>query len=1262
MPAYYKKALFAKFIILTLLMSIIGAGKAYAWVGDGVSTLKGTQTTAPTSSTNPNQSTAYAVEWSTSEFDSAYYSHDPGGANPERLTVDETGDFLVSVTFPMSSALVRSQVEAEVYVNGTAYTGTIGGSSYIRNNGGHAEASDHVAALLTGLGTADYIEVFVRETGISGTVSIDGEISLYVEHISSSRTVFNGTATQTNAPSSPTNLNQLTAYELEWAEDRKDSGFTHSDVTNPEDIQLDGSGYYLVYVNVPIYDSSATDRQNPRIIVQLGGVIVNGGYGAQGYLRDQSTYNNDSSVHWSGVVVAGSDSQVLTVQTQQEAAAGTTTVPAGKEASIYIEKLSDTTPGMIFVRGNDLTTGTDWDVTPAGYVEWEFSDFKDTTYFTHSTLSQPQDVEVEIAGDYLLAYNDAMTSATARAANRITVEVNGTPVSGAETKTHYMRQTGGHQESSASLVYLLEDLSPNDVINIGTEREAANATTNDNEDSLLFLQYRGRSSSYTSQLHYRWRDDTVDLNGTGGWLAALDTVYDSASRNTTYRLRVESANVGGSAEGSGRTYELQYGVKSTTCAAIGSWIGVDDSGDVIDMVASANITPDGESTTSSILANGEGYTFVNGRGHDVTDTTASIGGLSSRNFTELEYSLEPTNSAPYGTTYCFRLYDTTAGATLDNYDNYAELTVDQPFIEQFHYRWRDDTTDLNTGGGWITDEDSDPSYEISVGDTYRLRMEIANTGSIAEGTGNTYEIEYGKLATTCAAVSSWTGVADAADDWDMVDTTYINPDGETVTPGLLANNETYTFFSGRGHDVTDITGTLGPISPSNYTELEFSFNATASSSPGATYCFRLVASDGDLENYNFYPTLTVEGGFKVQKIMGSITGTLSQTETIPDPITSLENAFLMFDFTGANSADNLPQEGTCTAYISSTSQVTVEKSSTSGTCQYAIYVVEALKNEFRVRGRGSITLGTTELSDTGPANNLGSIIDTGRVFIPGMARSDGNVNDEWRETYSTLELTDPTTVTATRGDNTGTDTTSISRYEVVEFLASGVSIQTGEADLTNLTTTDQTITLGTTVDTTRSFAYATFRHLDDGLAQTSVRMWLSASDTLSFDRNTSTANLDSYARWWVIEFPSGGVSVQRNTGSTSANDIIDISIPTPVEVSRSFPTFYGSNSGTGNAFPRGRYTSNLVDDSNVQYVCGYSGNTFAYAWQVVDTSGLIADQYNFVQNDFEFFETANSVTLTNNWPPGDGEDLLENEVLTQIPASNETLALGDQIR
>jgi hypothetical protein len=75
--------------------------------------LQGTQTT---SSTNINQA-PFAIEWSSSAFDPVYFDHSTL-ANPEELRVNVAGNYFVSVTVPMTSAVQRACVQAEIRVNG----------------------------------------------------------------------------------------------------------------------------------------------------------------------------------------------------------------------------------------------------------------------------------------------------------------------------------------------------------------------------------------------------------------------------------------------------------------------------------------------------------------------------------------------------------------------------------------------------------------------------------------------------------------------------------------------------------------------------------------------------------------------------------------------------------------------------------------------------------------------------------------------------------------------------------------------------------------------------------------------------------------------------------------------------------------------------------------------------------------------------------------------------------------------------------------
>lgn len=177
---------------------------------------------------------------------------------------------------------------------------------------------------------------------------------------------------------------------------------------------------------------------------------------------------------------------------------------------------------------------------------------------------------------------------------------------------------------------------------------------------------------------------------------------------------------------------------------------------------------------------------------------------------------------------------------------------------QLHFRWRDDTTALNTDGGWLAAEDSNGISDLSKGATYRLRMGVANASGSTEASARTYELQYGQ-GTDCAAISTWTGVGDSStDDFEMVDSSNITSDGQATT-ALLSNSEGYTFLAGEGRDTADTTGSIGPLASNYYTELEYSFRPTDNAITGKDYCFRLydTANTETLPSYFLYPQITL---------------------------------------------------------------------------------------------------------------------------------------------------------------------------------------------------------------------------------------------------------------------------------------------------------------------------------------------------------------------------------------------------------------------
>ncbi len=452
-------------------------------VGAGVAWLSATSTTY---GKNLNQVSSYALVWSDSDYDTTKYFHSTS-TNATRLTIKESGDYFLALNIPMireDANSSRTRIEAEVRVNGSKADIGVARSSYIRNyNSRNNQASDNLHILLKDLSANDYVEVYVH--GITTVDAGDSVIiydlaTLYLEKVDD-KTVFFAKGTETT---NSTNLND-TAYEVKWdTEVRKDSGFTHSESANPEDITLDDAGYYLVFVNIPL--SGAVTRANVIGKVLLDGTKIDGGVFKQGYIRNTES-DTDSSIHFAGVVHSTSSNQILSISTEAEAGAGTVTVGADK-ATIYVQKISsdDSYLGL----GTELSSGTDWNQVGPVSILWQTDDLIDTNTFTHSTASNAHQITVKKSGDYFLTYNDSLTAGSGRPNPIINILVNGSEVSGAQVKSHYIRAYGGHNESSAGMTFLLKSLSANDVVSVTTKRETDTDTVDDNDYAMFFLNYR----------------------------------------------------------------------------------------------------------------------------------------------------------------------------------------------------------------------------------------------------------------------------------------------------------------------------------------------------------------------------------------------------------------------------------------------------------------------------------------------------------------------------------------------------------------------------------------------------------------------------------------------------------------------------------------------------------------------------------------------------------------------------------------------------
>ncbi len=493
-------------------------------VADGLAVVCGSETTI---GQELNNSTSAGIVWNDTSYDSNYYSF--SASDPTKLTVQANGDYLLSLTFPMERTDTnnsRTRIQAEIRVNNAKQDIGVARSSYIRNAGNHSESSNHLHVLLPNLQNGDEIEVFTQAitTVDSGDhVQVTDQTCLAAEFIETNQVTFAGTATQTT---SGTNLNQTEAA-LEWNETRKDSGYTHDNGSNPQDIILANSGNYLVLVNVPMEGDNS--RQNLLGKIKLDGNTISGGEFKQGYIR-RSESDTESSIHWAGVVTTTSSDQVLNITTEQEANGSTVDV-GGEQATLFIQRLPS--DNLYIGQGNDLTNGNNWNPSSPGIIQWSSDVEIDTTVFSHDTGSSSETITIQEDGDYYLTLNTALTSSSGRPNAKVNLLINDTPYPGAETKTHYIRGGNGHDESSASLAVLLPGLSANDTVSLEVSREADSDTLDDTTDALLMIWKKESSDTPAHFLE-------VVENTTSDWIDGFCIEFEITNNgpNPTYNWMI----------------------------------------------------------------------------------------------------------------------------------------------------------------------------------------------------------------------------------------------------------------------------------------------------------------------------------------------------------------------------------------------------------------------------------------------------------------------------------------------------------------------------------------------------------------------------------------------------------------------------------------------------------------------------------------------------------------------------------------------------
>jgi hypothetical protein len=198
----------------------------------------------------------------------------------------------------------------------------------------------------------------------------------------------------------------------------------------------------------------------------------------------------------------------------------------------------------------------------------------------------------------------------------------------------------------------------------------------------------------------------------------------------------------------------------------------------------------------------------------------------------------------------------------------GNTTILNDELTQDHYHWRNDDGSETTASSATLGIEDTPIPAILQASPIRLRLGISNQGSLSSP-ATVFRLEYATAAPTCNDAVGWqtVGVGEA---WNMFDSSNVangaNTTDISVASGGVTNERT-SFLAANGgvRDTTPDTGSLS-LTATQFTELEYSIVATASSTEGASYCFRVSNAGEPLFRYRAFPKITVSADVSISTL------------------------------------------------------------------------------------------------------------------------------------------------------------------------------------------------------------------------------------------------------------------------------------------------------------------------------------------------------------------------------------------------------------
>ena len=262
-------------------------------------------------------------------------------------------------------------------------------------------------------------------------------------------------------------------------------------------------------------------------------------------------------------------------------------------------------------------------------------------------------------------------------------------------------------------------------------------------------------------------------------------------------------------------------------------------------------------------------------------------------------------------------------------------------------------TASGSGASWAAAEDT-LLNGLAKSTTQRLRIETSNVGASAGSVLYRLQVSEPNPA-TCVGAATWTRI-DLSTHWNMVASTYFADADPTSNISGLTDANT-TFVAGALKESTDET--LGiTLSGTEFTEIEYTLQATASATDGALYCFRLTNA-GTATDFTYteakYGQVTLAGvnNFLVEAAGGGNIAT--QTGLVPFNIQITARDYLNSTLSSFTGTVNITSTGTLFAGGGTTASFTAGVLSS---------------HSVTISDSGSFTITATETAASGTSNSF----------------------------------------------------------------------------------------------------------------------------------------------------------------------------------------------------------------------------------------------------------------------------------------------------